>query len=149
MSVNQEAGRIRLMPGVEVLDRHNTRRGCKLFIKNPQAVSIGRRVSFDISDNIFLGERVIIGEDTLIETHRHDIEDPWDQSKLGFCQLVIEDDVWIGARSIILCGVGVIGQGARVYAGSVLTKPVAAFSKWRGVPATMLGMREGKGNGGG
>jgi acetyltransferase-like isoleucine patch superfamily enzyme len=48
--------------------------------------------------------------------------------------VVIEDDVWIGVGSIILKGVR-IGRGARVHAGSVVTRDVPAGATVAGNPA--------------
>lgn len=54
--------------------------------------------------------------------------------------IVVEDDVWIGANSIILKGVR-IGQGSVIAAGSVVTKDVAPYSIVAGVPAKQIKMR--------
>jgi len=51
--------------------------------------------------------------------------------------VVIEDDVWIGCRSIILKGVR-IGRGAVIAAGSVVTKDIPAGAIAGGVPARVL-----------
>lgn len=48
--------------------------------------------------------------------------------------IVIEDDVWIGTRAIILSGVH-IGKGAVVAAGAIVTKDVPAFAVVGGSPA--------------
>lgn len=50
------------------------------------------------------------------------------------------DDVWVGARSIILKKV-TIGEGAVVAAGSVVTKDVPPYSVVAGVPARVIKMR--------
>jgi len=52
--------------------------------------------------------------------------------------VIIEDNVWIGCRSIILKGV-TIGEGAVVAAGSVVTKDIPAFTIWGGAPAKFIG----------
>ncbi|MEP1334551.1 MAG: DapH/DapD/GlmU-related protein [Lentilitoribacter sp.] len=54
--------------------------------------------------------------------------------------IVIEDDVWLGARVTVLPGIS-IAQGAIIAAGSVVTKPVPAYEIWGGVPARKLGQR--------
>lgn len=51
--------------------------------------------------------------------------------------IIIEDNVWIGARSIILKGV-TIGKGSVIAAGSVVTKDVPANCLAGGVPARIL-----------
>lgn len=51
--------------------------------------------------------------------------------------IVIEDDVFIGAHSIILKGVN-IGQGAIIAAGSVVTKSIPAYETWGGNPAKKI-----------
>jgi len=58
----------------------------------------------------------------------------------GKGKITIGDDVWIGYGSTILSGV-VIGEGAIVAAGSLVTKDVAPFSIVGGVPARRLGQR--------
>jgi acetyltransferase-like isoleucine patch superfamily enzyme len=52
----------------------------------------------------------------------------------------IGNDVWIGARAVILSGVA-IGDGAIVGAGAVVTKDVPAYAIVAGVPATVLRYR--------
>jgi acetyltransferase-like isoleucine patch superfamily enzyme len=65
-----------------------------------------------------------------------------DQHALPGCELVIEpvvveDDVWIGARAIILKGVR-LGHGSVVAAGAVVTKSVPPRSVVAGVPARVI-----------
>lgn len=54
--------------------------------------------------------------------------------------VVIENDVWIGAHSIILRGV-TIGTGAVIAAGAVVTKDVPAYAIVAGVPARVVKSR--------
>lgn len=51
--------------------------------------------------------------------------------------VVIEDDVWIGARSIILPGVKV-QKGAVIAAGSIVTKSVDSCAVVGGNPAKII-----------
>ena len=55
--------------------------------------------------------------------------------------LEIGNDVWIGDRVTILSGCKVIGNGAVLAAGSVVTKDVPAYSIVGGVPAKVLKKR--------
>ena len=54
--------------------------------------------------------------------------------------VIVEDDVWIGTRAIILSGVR-IGQGAVIAAGSVVNKDVPPYSIVGGVPAKIIKYR--------
>lgn len=54
--------------------------------------------------------------------------------------IIIADDVWVGAGAIILSGVH-IGQGAVVAAGAVITKDVPPYAIVGGVPAKVIKYR--------
>lgn len=54
--------------------------------------------------------------------------------------IVIKDDVWIGAGSIILAGV-TIGKGAVIAAGAVVNKDVPEYAIVGGIPAKVLKLR--------
>ena len=53
---------------------------------------------------------------------------------------IIEDEVWIGARVVVLRGVR-IGRGAVVAAGAVVTHDIPPMEIWGGVPARLLRRR--------
>ena len=53
---------------------------------------------------------------------------------------MIQDDVWVGANSIILRGV-TVGEGSVIAAGSIVTKDVMSYSVVGGSPAKFLKMR--------
>jgi len=54
----------------------------------------------------------------------------------------IEDDVWIGARAIILPGIK-IGKGAIIGSGAVVTKDVPPYAICAGNPARVIKYRDG------
>jgi acetyltransferase-like isoleucine patch superfamily enzyme len=54
--------------------------------------------------------------------------------------VIIEDDVWVGTRAVILHGVRV-RRGAIVAAGAVVTKSVPPYAIVGGVPARVLKFR--------
>jgi len=56
-------------------------------------------------------------------------------------EIIIEDDVWIGANAVVIGGVR-IGTGSIVGAGSVVTKNVEPFSVVGGVPARLIRKRK-------
>jgi len=92
-------------------------------------------VEIDISDNVTIGNNVGISDDVLILTHDHK---PEDISKKWFAPIVIEDDVWIAARAIILASCNRIGRGSVVAAGSVVTHDVPDRTLVGGNPARVI-----------
>lgn len=97
------------------------------------------------------GGMIVIGKNCSISQHvsmiasNHGIKlgknissQNWDESKTG---ITIDDDVWIGANSVILPGVH-IHAGAVVGAGSVVTKDVPANAVVVGNPARVIKYRQ-------
>lgn len=56
-------------------------------------------------------------------------------------EIVLENDVWIGANAVIIGGV-TIGEGSIVGAGSVVTKDVPPYSVVGGTPARVIRNRK-------
>ena len=56
--------------------------------------------------------------------------------------IVVEDDVWIGANTVILDG-AVLGRGCVVGAGSVVRGRLPPYSVNVGSPTRVIGMRDG------
>lgn len=91
--------------------------------------------------SVRIGNRVLLGSGCMItDSDAHPLH-PWDrrhdQSKTVSRPIVIEDDVFIGARAIILKGVH-IGRGSVVGAGSVVTKDVQPMCVAAGNPACVV-----------
>lgn len=93
-----------------------------------------------------IGNFVIMGEDVLILGGRHnfDVTDiPVSlQGSAGKTGLHIGNDVWIGARTIILPGCNHIGNGTIIGAGSVVTKDVPDYAVAGGNPARVIRFRD-------
>ena len=91
--------------------------------------------------SITIGSHVLIGSGCLItDSDAHPI-DPDERRRGGgglSKPIVIEDDVFVGARAIILKGV-TIGKGSVVGAGAVVAKSVPPYSIVVGNPAKVLG----------
>ena len=91
-----------------------------------------------------IGKDVMMGPEVMIITKNHlysDLTKPMRlQESETPCPVIIEDDVWIGARAIILPGRR-IGKGAIVGAGAVVTKDVPAYAIVGGNPAVILKYR--------
>ncbi|MBD3170386.1 MAG: acyltransferase [candidate division Zixibacteria bacterium] len=119
-------------------------------LTEPEKISIGD--NFHANSGLYItsgggveiGDYVLIGPDVKIWSVNHNFEDPdemilnqgWNYSKV-----VIEDDVFIGAGSIILPG-SEIGRGSVVSAGTVLSKKVPPFSIVAGNPGRIIGYRK-------
>jgi maltose O-acetyltransferase len=119
-------------------------------------VNIQNRARFGhdliIGDNSGLGENCRIGSGTIIgnnvmmapdviivaENHKFTKEtfEGWVKAPV-----IIEDNVWIGYRAIILPGVRV-GRNAIIGAGAVVTKEIPPYAIVGGVPAKIIKMRE-------
>lgn len=80
-----------------------------------------------------IGMNTIIGQDALLYSHA--IE----RKYLAYKNIIIGDDVTIGAKSVVMSGV-VIGNGSVVAAGSVVLKDAQIGSNevWGGVPAKYI-----------
>lgn len=107
------------------------------------SVFIGRGTEIEASCRIEIGSDCLIGPGVYITDHNHGMKN--DQTmNIQECvpsPVVIEEDVWIGARCILLPGV-TVGKGAILGAGSVITKNVDAHSVVAGVPARFIRTRK-------
>lgn len=105
--------------------------------------SIGARNFLHGGGGIVIGRGCLLGPDVKIFSENHVISsldvEIRDQGEIR-SEVVIEDDVWVGAGAIILAGVHV-GQGAVIAAGSVVTRSIPAGSIVAGVPARVIRMR--------
>jgi len=125
---------------------------------NPLRVGLLRACGFQIGDEVYIGEDMIVAEileDSSEKLILHDrvavgprvtfvtSSDP-NQSRISPTyvtplrgRIVVEQDAWIGTGAIILPNV-TIGEQAIVGAGAVVTKNVPARAVVAGVPARIL-----------
>lgn len=119
-------------------------------IISPQLISLGENVG--IANNVILdgrggikiGDYTIIGFDTVILTRTHQYKDenlPIRKQIQYSLPVEIGNDVWVGARSIIMPGVK-IGDGAIVGANAVVTKDILPNTVVGGVPAKFIKNRK-------
>lgn len=95
--------------------------------------SIARNVSFQtFNHNFKKPTSYFIGQNFFNEK--------WENEKVYKGDIVLENDVWIGAHSVILGGI-TIQNGAVVAANSVVTKDVPPFAIVAGSPAKIIGYR--------
>jgi acetyltransferase-like isoleucine patch superfamily enzyme len=113
-------------------------------------VNFGRRPTLMAGrSRIVIGDHVMFGPEVTIRggCHRLDVpgrfldnitnaeKRPEDDRGVAIC-----DDVWVGARAIILHGVTIF-RGAVVGAGAVVTRSVPPYAVVAGVPARVLRFR--------
>ncbi len=111
----------------------------KVEIGDNSGIGLNARIgAVKIGNNVMMGPDVVI----LSRNHNYDrVDIPMKFQGSGDEQpVVIEDDVWIGTRVIILPGVH-IGRGCIIGAGSVVTKDIPSYSIAAGNPARVIRMR--------
>lgn len=118
----------------------------KLFTENDGSIIIGSHFFANFgcffsanTEDIVIGNDCLLGPDVLIINSNHD-------TQAGFLvreqvnvakKIIIGNNVWIGAKSVILPGV-IIGDNAVVAAGSIVNKNVEANTLVGGVPAKFI-----------
>ncbi|MEB8344826.1 CatB-related O-acetyltransferase [Flavobacteriaceae bacterium KMM 6898] len=104
----------------------------------------GIGVNCHVRGPLKIGSYVMMGPEVLILTSSHNIDridTPMNlQGHPAKRKVEIKDDVWIGARVIILPGV-TIGTGAIIGAGAVVTKNVEDYAIVGGNPAKLIRFR--------
>lgn len=119
-----------------------------------RTISLGSDVSLGLGAllmadraRIRIGSKVMFGPHVTIIAGNHntdvvgramfDVHAKRERDDIG---VIIEDDVWIGSRAVILDGV-TIGRGAIVGAGAVVTKNIPPYSLVVGSPAKLARFR--------
>jgi maltose O-acetyltransferase len=98
-----------------------------------------------LNRKVTIGNYLMMAEDVLFLGGNHSYDDT--ETPMMFqggttkTELVIADDVWIGARVIVLPGCKHIGKGAIIGAGSVVTKDVPDYAIVGGNPARVIKLR--------
>ena len=105
----------------------------------------GIGVNCKVRGPLEIGKNVMMGPEVRIMTSSHNTE----RTDIPMCQqghlpkrkVTICDDVWIGARVIILPGV-TIGTGTIIGAGAIVTKDMPKYAVVAGVPAKVVKYRK-------
>jgi len=127
--------------GVTITTAHYNK---SAFFKCNGQVNIGSGAYIDYSGQVEIGNKVAISEGAKIFTHNHSIHDgakDWETNPIKFSSLLIEDYVWVGALSIILPSVKILGEGSIIAAGAILTKDTEPYGIYAGNPAEKIGTR--------
>lgn len=112
----------------------------------------GSYINSGIVSNAHIGKFVSIAYNVIIGPTEHNTKLPSMSphsplmkslnisTDLPISLVIIEDEVWIGANTVILQGVK-IGHGSVIAAGAVVTKDVPSMEIWGGVPARFIKKR--------
>lgn len=125
-------------------------RNCSLRAERG-SLSIGDRVALNVNvlvdaslgGTITIGDDVLIGPNVVLRASDHVFDDagrPIRQQGHSGGTIVLEDDVWLAASVVVTTDV-VIGRGAVVAAGAVVTKDVDPLTVVAGVPAQAVAVR--------
>lgn len=117
-----------------------------IYVESGASLKIGNNVGMSstrmwIHDSVTIGDNVKIGACVLItDTDAHPLDYLARRTSIEGTKsapIVIEDDVWVGAHSIILKGV-TIGARSIIGAGSVVTKSIPADCVAAGNPCRVI-----------
>ena len=111
----------------------------KLTIGNN--TQIGLNFTAICTDDLAIGDNVLIASGVFIATHNHGMnpEKPnsYQRQPLTSNKVIIQDGSWLGERVVILSGV-TIGKKTIIGANSVVTKSIPDYSIAVGIPARVI-----------
>ena len=114
-----------------------------------ETTTLGNNVNFNGMEitgggNVTIGNNFHSGRGCLMITQNHNYDYgkaiPYDDTYI-LKDIIIEDNVWLGERVILLGGVR-IGEGAIVQAGSVVVKDIPPCAIAGGAPAKVFKFRD-------
>ena len=122
-------------------------------LRNGERITLGRGVHVgercylwagDATGRIRIGDDVLLAPEVFITASNYGTVAgrPVMTQPKREADVVIGDDVWLGARVVVLPGV-TVADGAIVGAGSVVTKDVPANAIAAGIPARVVAWRDG------
>ncbi|SMP56752.1 acyltransferase [Anoxynatronum buryatiense] len=117
-----------------------------VYLLSPDKLQIGNNVSIhpmcyiDSTGEIAIGNDVSIAHGTTIMSTTHNYGDrtiPIKDQGINHARVTIEDNVWIGAKVVVLSGVK-IASGCILGAGTVITKDTNNDFIYGGVPSKQI-----------
>jgi len=118
-----------------------------VFFASGRDIEIGDNSGLGLNSRIMgplkIGNDVMMGPDVMIFTQNHEtgrLDIPMRLQTAPKKSVVIEDDVWIAARAIILSGI-TIHKGAIIGAGAIVTKDVPEYAVIGGNPGRIIKYR--------
>lgn len=130
-------------------DNVSIHEGC--FINNVENLILGSNISIwpmtyiEAKGGITIGDDVSVAHNVTLLSTNHlfdDVDIPIKDQGIIEQSLIIESNVWIGAKATILCG-NIVKSGSVIAAGAVVTHDVTGNTIVGGVPAHTLKIRGG------
>lgn len=136
----------------------NCELGCHMHIETNGSIIIGSYTTIRYSTNISSTCGVTIGNDVIISNNCYIYDnnshptspsrrremtrsgfhgDMWKNKYAESKPIIIEDNVWVGQKAMIMKGV-TIGKGSIVAAGAIVTRDVPPYSVVAGNPAKVV-----------
>ncbi|MGF1679618.1 MAG: acyltransferase [Candidatus Methylacidiphilales bacterium] len=133
---------------VQIGDEFTCWRDCVLCADKQSTIVIGEKVGLNVGvyinsgfgHGIRIGNQVMIGPLVMMRASKHKTDDvgrPMQDQGHEPGEIIIEDDVWIGA-GVVISGTVRVGTGAVIGANSVVTRDVPPYSFVGGVPAKII-----------
>lgn len=133
---------------------NNFQLGSNPIINSPTMIEAGDNVSigpnvvlYAIYKKIIFGNNILLGPNVTMVNGDHSIRkigvpiiDNHEKLPGDDADIIIEDEVWIGANVTVLKGV-TIGRGSVIAAGAVVVKSIPPYTIAGGVPAKVLRTR--------
>jgi acetyltransferase-like isoleucine patch superfamily enzyme len=107
-----------------------------IVIGNHTRIGVGNTIIGPVT----IGNKVNLAQNVVVSGLNHnfgDINQTIVEQGVNTKKIVIHDDVWIGANSVVLAGV-TIGEHVVVGGGSVVTKDISPYSVAMGNPARVV-----------
>lgn len=135
--------RLRVGPGANISPN--------AIFSNPERIEIGARLNLGARCTLWAGPgtgRIVIGDDVLFgpevmvtaANYRFNDGSPVTAQAMDEADVIIGNDVWLGARAIVLPG-SRIGDGAIIGAGALVRGAIPAGAIAVGTPARVVGQR--------
>lgn len=131
---------------IRIRSQHETPDDFKKFKVNENGLVVGQACLFckgvhvDTTGNVIMQDDVYMSEEVRVYTHQHkDGEKPNDKKKIVANTLRIDNNVRLGARSIVLHSCKHIGRYATIGASSVVRSNIPPYAIVMGNPAKVIG----------
>lgn len=138
--LNKKRGFIWIQPRVTLVETN------KLSVGKNVGINSGTYIN--AKGGIYLGDNVLIGSNVTISSGKHPIEGKlpavFERPTIPL-PITIEDDVWIGAGSVIMPGV-TLKKGTVVGANSVVNRDTKEYAVVVGAPAKCIRYRDKQGD---